>query len=189
MANDSENTELLISNLKEENQQLKKDNEELRNILLNGKADLWRFEQFEHANPEIIIRTLTGGKIPISINRSYTVMDIKKALERERGIPATMQRLIFGRTQLLNHRSLLHYKITNGSTIHFVSKIGRPDVEKTHNVDERRNIALDNFEYQELRRKQTQKTQQEAYFQNIGRNNSIENALAEKIYNKFNKLY
>ena len=35
MAKNSENTELLISNLKEENQQLKKDNEQLCDILLN----------------------------------------------------------------------------------------------------------------------------------------------------------
>ena len=94
-----ENTESLISNLKEENKQL-------LDILLNGKSALWRLKRLDDEHPIVSIYTLTGKKIPVPIQKYSTVTDIKKEFQKITNVPFYRQRLIFGGIQLLNHRSI-----------------------------------------------------------------------------------
>ena len=67
--------------LQSQNEQLKKDNKKLLNILLNGKSALWRLKRFDDEHPIVLIHTLTGKKIPIPIQKYSTVMDIKKEFQ------------------------------------------------------------------------------------------------------------
>ena len=133
---------------------LEKENKHLLDILLSGKGPLWRFMKFEEPNPKIMIVSITGKKISIPVSDSMTIEDIKKAMEDKTNLPFYMQRLIFAGHQLSNHRTLIHYNITNGSIIHLVLNRENSKTWKqlSFNQDERRDIAADYFEYQELQK-------------------------------------
>ena len=150
--------------MESQNEQLKKDNKKLLNILLNGKSALWRLKRFDDEHPIVTINTLTGKKIPVPIHKSSTIMDIKKEFQKITNVPFYRQRLIFGGKQLLNHRSILHYEITNGSVIHFVLKRDEDDDTKPYSIDQRRDMVLDRFEYDELDRKYIQEKEYNAKY-------------------------
>jgi len=72
---------------------------------------------------QIIIATLTGKELPISISENSTCGEIKLKIEEAEGIPPEQQRLIFGGRQLEDHHSARAFKIKNGSRLHLVLRL------------------------------------------------------------------
>ena len=146
-------------NIEQTNKKLQKENAILMDILLNGKAPMWRFERLENPNATVFVTSLTGKRIPIHVTVSSTIEDIKQQIQTQEGVPFFAQRLIFGGYQLLDHRTLIHYRITNGSIIHLVLNMRNQERWRPLGLtkEKRRDVVLDNFEYEELQRKAIQK--------------------------------
>jgi len=144
--------------LEQTNKKLQKENAILMDILLNGKARMWRFVRLEEPNATVFVTTLTGKRIPIHVTVSSTIEDIKQQIQAQEGVPFFAQRLIFGGHQLSNHHTLIHYRITNGSIIHLVLNMRNQERWRSLGLkkEERRDIVLDNFEREELQRKAIQ---------------------------------
>ncbi|VFQ85795.1 unnamed protein product [Cuscuta campestris] len=66
---------------------------------------------------QIFVKSLTGKTITAWVEPSHTVEELKKKIQDKERIPAVEQRLIFGRHQLEDGRTLGHYKIEKESTV------------------------------------------------------------------------
>lgn len=66
---------------------------------------------------KLIIKTNLGKKIFIDVESSYKIKDIKAQIEKEEGILASEQKLIFQNIILENDKTILDYPITNNETI------------------------------------------------------------------------
>ncbi|CAG2236143.1 unnamed protein product [Mytilus edulis] len=72
---------------------------------------------------EIYIKTLTGKTIPVHIDSSSTIFDLKNAIQDIEGIPTDQQRLIYVGLQLSDDCTLDDYGITAGATLHIVLRL------------------------------------------------------------------
>lgn len=72
---------------------------------------------------DLIIKTLLGKEIPLTILSTSTVAQLKSSIQDEEGIPPDQQRLIFAGLQLGDHRTLSRYGVTAGSVLHLVLKL------------------------------------------------------------------
>ncbi len=70
------------------------------------------------------VKTLTGQTIVLTVTPRETVADVKVKIERQEGIPASRQRLIFVGEQLSDERRLLDYDIQHESAVHLVFREG-----------------------------------------------------------------
>ena len=155
----NDNANSAIDDLKKNQKKLQKKNAILMDILLNGKARMWRFERLEDPNATVFVTTLTGKRIPIHVTVSSTIEDIKQQVQIHEGVPFFAQRLIFAGQQVSDHHTLIHYRITNGSIIHLVLNMRNQERWRPLGLkkEARRDVVLDNFEYEELQRKAIQK--------------------------------
>ena len=118
-----------LCELKTNNEQLQKqinkleaENLKYKKIIFCGQLKNWVFETLYNKG-EITVISLTGGRTQIPVAHYTTVLDIKKAIYEKIGIPEHQCRLIFGSKQIMNHRTLFHYLIPAGGTIHMVMNI------------------------------------------------------------------
>lgn len=72
----------------------------------------------------VFIKTLTGRTIMVMVGPRDTVAQVKRKIERQEGIPAGHQRLVFVGEQLRDHHRLLDYRIEHESTVHLVLRSG-----------------------------------------------------------------
>ena len=72
----------------------------------------------------VFIKTLTGRTIMVMVGPHDTVAQVKAKIERQEGIPASHQRLIFVGEQLHDQRCLLDYRIEHESAVHLVLRSG-----------------------------------------------------------------
>jgi hypothetical protein len=108
---------------------LKIENLKYKKIIFCGQFKNWVFETLYNTG-EITVVSLTGGRTQIPVAHYTTVLDIKKAIHEIIGIQEHQCRLIFGSKQIMNHRTLFHYLIPAGGTIHMVLNINpRPALE------------------------------------------------------------
>ena len=101
-------------------QELKKENQKFKDILFKGRFESWVFETLFDGG-EIFVCALDGTLTSIEVKYSTKISDIKKKL----AIPDEVKyRLCFGgrrgSAQLEDHRTLFHYRIPVGSTIHML---------------------------------------------------------------------
>ena len=73
---------------------------------------------------QIIVKTLTGKRLPLDVTSSSTIEDVKHLIECREGIPPEQQRLVFAAKQLYDDRTLKHYNIQSKATIHQVLRLG-----------------------------------------------------------------
>jgi large subunit ribosomal protein L40e len=84
---------------------------------------LLKFEKVKFDRPGIQVKTLTGYCIPIYIESTDTVLRLKNLICEKEGIPADQQRLIYGGYQLIDNKTLMEYKIEDGSIVHLVLRL------------------------------------------------------------------
>ena len=113
---------------------LEEENKKFRDILYKGKFDSWVFESLYNSG-KIEVCGLGGNCYDVSVNHKTTILDIKKNLRQKLNIPNDVKfRLCFGGSRgsalLEDHRTLFHYRIPSGATIHMIME----STKETHKI-------------------------------------------------------
>ena len=113
---------------------LEEENKKFRDILYKGKFDSWVFESLYNSG-KIEVCGLGGNCYDVSVNHKTTILDIKKNLRQKLNIPNEVKfRLCFGGSRgsalLEDHRTLFHYRIPSGATIHMIME----STKETHKI-------------------------------------------------------
>eukprot|EP00761_Pharyngomonas_kirbyi_P013426 gb/GECH01013455.1/.p1 GENE.gb/GECH01013455.1/~~gb/GECH01013455.1/.p1 ORF type:complete len:334 (+),score=51.79 gb/GECH01013455.1/:1-1002(+) len=79
----------------------------------------------------IYVKTMTDETLTFKTNDGTTLLDLKKEIRDREGIPIDQQRLIFHAKQLSpEFRTLKHFNIKHGSTLHFVLRLRGGGIQK-----------------------------------------------------------
>jgi ubiquitin len=71
---------------------------------------------------QIYVKTPTGKIIPLDVEPSLSIRDIKQKIEEREGIPPDLQRLMYTGRSLEDGRTLADYNIQHASTLHLFAR-------------------------------------------------------------------
>jgi tetratricopeptide (TPR) repeat protein len=72
----------------------------------------------------ILVKTLVGKKIELSVYRTDSIGTVKRAIEEKEGILPADQRLIYAGKQLEDDRTLVYYNVPSNGILHLVIRLG-----------------------------------------------------------------
>ncbi|KAM3193937.1 hypothetical protein ACQJBY_070533 [Aegilops geniculata] len=71
---------------------------------------------------QIFVKTLTGKTIPLEVESSDTIRDVKAMIQAKEGFPPEHQRFIFKFKSLEEQCTLADFNIQNGSMLHLITR-------------------------------------------------------------------
>jgi hypothetical protein len=72
---------------------------------------------------QLFLKTLTDQTMTISMEPTSTILELKKQILYQEGLPLLEQRLIFSGKQLQDHYRLMDYNVKHHSTLHLVLRL------------------------------------------------------------------
>lgn len=72
---------------------------------------------------QIIVKNLTGKSIPLDVQSTTKISEIKQMINSKENIPVDQQRLIFSGKQLEDNNTLGDYAISEAATLHLVLRL------------------------------------------------------------------
>jgi len=114
-----------ISELKAKIVELNNKINEIKKNNINPKNNLNEVNEAGDLNEkyQIFIKTLTGKTLTVDVKPTFTVLDIKFAIEEKEDIPYMYQRLMFCGKLLCDSNTVNSYKIQKYYTLHLVLKL------------------------------------------------------------------
>ena len=117
-----------------------------KQIIYQGKIKDFIYKTLASSNAYVTIVGIIQKQIHIFLN--FTILDIKKAIQKKFNIPVIQQELVFGDQILEDHRTLLHYLIPSGAELQLFKSDKKNDTTKTQ-----LERTIDNFWLSQLERK------------------------------------
>eukprot|EP01084_Bolivina_argentea_P211717 360077_1 len=106
----------------------------------------------DHKSAIIYVQLVTGNQIRILANETDTIATIKEKIWNQQGIPISYQKLKYNGKDLLNNKTILHYKIPSQTVLQMLYNFrgGFPcpcncDVNDELDDDEQKNPLLDKY--------------------------------------------
>jgi len=72
---------------------------------------------------QIVVKTLTGKAIPLSVEPGDTIEAVKQRIQDQVGLPPDQQRLLYSGKQLEDNRSISDYDIPDHAILHVVLRL------------------------------------------------------------------
>ena len=74
---------------------------------------------------KLFIMTSIGKQISFEVDDFHTIEDVKKMIQKKENIPICIQRLVYSKSSLEDHRTMSYYKLKKGDTLFLDVSSGR----------------------------------------------------------------
>ena len=80
----------------------------------------------------LIIKLASSGTIPVEVEASMTILEVKQVIATKCEVPANQQRLIYSGKVLKDPETVESYSVQDGHTVHMVRSCAMPQHLSIH---------------------------------------------------------